>query len=205
MPFFFLPLQLLLAQCRFALVPDGLFLGALLGGDTLSELRAACTAASHERLGGVSPRTSPLARVRDAGNMLSASGLAIPTVDVDDVVVAYESPAHLVRHLARLAETAARGSAAPDPGPLPRDVALAAAAAYVASYGSEVGGAGVDPTVPFAAVPATYQAIYLAGWAPAPGQAKAARRGSATASFDDIKRYLGDGEDGGTHTEGKGA
>lgn len=61
----------------------------MLGGTTLQELRIACTLAQQEREGGVAPRLSPLAQVRDAGNLLTRAGLTIPAVDVDDIQVQY--------------------------------------------------------------------------------------------------------------------
>ncbi|KAH9725394.1 putative methyltransferase [Citrus sinensis] len=78
-------------QCRLALKPDGLFLGAILGGETLKELRIACTVAQMEREGGISPRVSPLAQVRDAGNLLTRAGFTLPSVDVDQYTVKYNS------------------------------------------------------------------------------------------------------------------
>ncbi|OVA00131.1 Methyltransferase type 11 [Macleaya cordata] len=79
-------------QCRLALKPDGLFLAAILGGETLKlELRIACTVAQMEREGGISPRLSPLAQVRDAGNLLTRAGFALPGVDVDEYTVRYDS------------------------------------------------------------------------------------------------------------------
>lgn len=71
-------------QSRLALKPDGLFLAAIFGGETLKELRIACTIAHMEREGGVSPRVSPLAQVRDAGNLLTRAGFTLPGVDVDE-------------------------------------------------------------------------------------------------------------------------
>ncbi|KAJ9541160.1 hypothetical protein OSB04_027666 [Centaurea solstitialis] len=71
-------------QSRLALKPDGLFLAAIFGGETLKELRIACTIAHMEREGGVSPRISPLAQVRDAGNLLTRAGFTLPGVDVDE-------------------------------------------------------------------------------------------------------------------------
>lgn len=76
-----------MTQCRRALRPDGLFLAAMLGGSTLQEMRIACTIAQQEREGGVAARLSPLAQVRDAGNLLTRAGLAIPSVDVDEIEV----------------------------------------------------------------------------------------------------------------------
>ncbi|ERN05474.1 hypothetical protein AMTR_s00007p00251400 [Amborella trichopoda] len=78
-------------QGRLALKPDGLFLAAVLGGETLKELRIACTVAQMEREGGISPRMSPLAQVRDAGNLLTRAGFTLPGVDVDDFTVKYNS------------------------------------------------------------------------------------------------------------------
>jgi NADH dehydrogenase [ubiquinone] 1 alpha subcomplex assembly factor 5 len=77
-------------QCKLALKPDGLFLAAILGGETLKELRIACTLAHMEREGGISPRLSPLAQVRDAGNLLTRAGFSLPGVDVDEYVVKYK-------------------------------------------------------------------------------------------------------------------
>ncbi|RVW60043.1 putative methyltransferase, mitochondrial [Vitis vinifera] len=78
-------------QCRLALKPDCLFLAAILGGETLKELRIACTVAQMEREGGISPRVSPLAQVRDAGNLLTRAGFTLPSVDVDEYTVKYRS------------------------------------------------------------------------------------------------------------------
>lgn len=145
-----------MAQCRFALRPDGLFLGAMLGGSTLQELRIACTVAQQEREGGVSPRTSPLAQVRDAGNLLTRAGLTIPTVDVDEIAVNYSDVLGLVSHLRRMGEgngLLQRREA------LPRDTALAAAAAYTALFGEEVEHEGRSMN----SVPATFEIVYMTG------------------------------------------
>ncbi|KAI3444265.1 hypothetical protein Pfo_000930 [Paulownia fortunei] len=78
-------------QSRLALKADGLFLAAILGGETLRELRIACTVAQMEREGGISPRLSPLAQVRDAGNLLTRAGFTLPGVDVEEYTVRYNS------------------------------------------------------------------------------------------------------------------
>ncbi|KAF5956326.1 hypothetical protein HYC85_003551 [Camellia sinensis] len=78
-------------QSRLALKPNGLFLAAILGGETLKELRIAYTVAQMEREGGISPRLSPLAQVRDAGNLLTRAGFNLPGVDVDEYTVKYPS------------------------------------------------------------------------------------------------------------------
>lgn len=188
-----------MAQCRFALRPDGLFLGAMLGGNTLQELRIACTVAQQEREGGVAPRTSPLAQVRDAGNLLTRAGLAIPTVDVDDITVNYPDVVALVRHLRQLGEGNAlrqRREA------LPRDTALASAAAYTALFGLKQGtdeislnnDTSTETSICSSGIPATFQVIFLTGWAPDPSQPRAAKRGSAALSFQDLQKAMDKGE-----------
>eukprot|EP00197_Chlamydomonas_leiostraca_P011630 CAMPEP_0202879816 /NCGR_PEP_ID=MMETSP1391-20130828/34146_1 /ASSEMBLY_ACC=CAM_ASM_000867 /TAXON_ID=1034604 /ORGANISM="Chlamydomonas leiostraca, Strain SAG 11-49" /LENGTH=446 /DNA_ID=CAMNT_0049562219 /DNA_START=221 /DNA_END=1558 /DNA_ORIENTATION=+ len=178
-----------LAQCRLALVPDGLMLGALFGGDTLQELRIVCAVAAMERRGGVSPVVSPFAQVRDGGNLLTRAGLSLPTVDVDEVVARYAGgPPELVAHLRSLGEGNAVAVRQRHAG---RDVALAADATYRAMFGdSEDGSVG-----------ATFQVMYLTGWCPHASQQKPAKRGSATVSFQDLADGLvaaGSGQGGAT-------
>ncbi|KAI3438448.1 hypothetical protein D9Q98_000878 [Chlorella vulgaris] len=147
------------------------------------ELRIACTVAQQDREGGVSPRVSPLAQVRDAGNLLMRAGLAIPAVDVDDIQVHYADVVQLVQHLRSMGESSGLTKRRQQ---LPRDVALAAAAAYAGLFAEEDG-----------SIPATYEVIYMTGWAPHPGQQQPAKRGSATVSFEALEKELGpEGEDG---------
>ncbi|KAH7522889.1 hypothetical protein ACOSP7_009167 [Xanthoceras sorbifolium] len=164
-------------QCKLALKPDGLFLAAILGGETLKELRIACTLAQMEREGGISPRISPLAQVRDAGNLLTRAGFALPGVDVDEYVVKYKSALELIEHLRSMGETNAllqRNNI------LKRETALATAAIYDSMFAAEDG-----------TVPATFQVIYMTGWREHSTQPKAKRRGSATVSFQDIQKQFG--------------
>ncbi|KAK3136332.1 hypothetical protein QOZ80_5BG0431900 [Eleusine coracana subsp. coracana] len=167
-------------QCRLALKPDGLFLAAILGGETLKELRIACTIAQMEREGGISPRMSPLAQVRDAGNLLTRAGFTLPGVDVDHYAVKYNNALELVEHLRTMGETNALSQRN---HVLKRDTALAAAAIYQSMFGLEDG-----------SVPATFQVIYMTGWKEHPSQQKAKRRGSATVSFSDIQKQFGSKE-----------
>uniref|UniRef100_A0A383W7N9 Methyltransferase type 11 domain-containing protein n=1 Tax=Tetradesmus obliquus TaxID=3088 RepID=A0A383W7N9_TETOB len=168
-----------LAQIRRALKPDGLFLGAMLGGQTVQELRISCSLAQQERQGGVSPFVSPLAQVRDAGNLLTRAELALPTVDVDTFVMRYSSAVSLVSHLRLMGESNAlqvkRGSG------LSRDTALAAAAAYQSLYCDEEEGDHIQ---------ATYQVMFMTGWSPSSSTPKAAKRGSATVSFHEMAEEL---------------
>ncbi|XP_020584483.1 putative methyltransferase At1g22800 isoform X1 [Phalaenopsis equestris] len=167
-------------QCRLALKPDGLFLAAILGGETLKELRMACTIAQLEREGGISPRMSPLAQVRDAGNLLTRAGFALPGVDVEEYTVRYDSALELIEHLRSMAETNALLQRSKI---LKRETALATAAVYDSMFAAEDG-----------KVPATFQVIYMTGWKEHPSQQKAKARGSATISFEDIQKHFGSSE-----------
>lgn len=164
-------------QSMLALKPDGLFLAAILGGETLKELRIACTIAQMEREGGISPRISPLAQVRDAGNLLTRAGFNLPGVDVDEYTVKYPSALELIEHLRAMGETNALSEMN---AILKRDTALATAAIYDSMFASEDG-----------TVPATFQVIYMTGWKEHSSQQKPKRRGSATVSFKDIQKQFG--------------
>ncbi|KAL0383385.1 UNVERIFIED_CONTAM: putative methyltransferase, mitochondrial [Sesamum calycinum] len=166
-------------QSRLALKPDGLFLAAILGGETLRELRIACTVAQMEREGGISPRLSPLAQVRDAGNLLTRAGFSLPGVDVDEYTVRYNSALELIEHLRTMGETNALLQRS---NILKRDTALATAAVYESMFAAEDG-----------TIPATFQVIFMTGWREHPSQQRAKRRGSATVSFKDIQKQFGGG------------
>src|SRR5258708_10421713 len=94
-----------LVQIRRALRPDGLFVAALLGGDTLSELRVAFAAAEAEMEDGISPRVLPFADLRDLGSLLQRAGFALPVTDVDRLTVRYPSPLALMQDLRRMGAT----------------------------------------------------------------------------------------------------
>ncbi|XP_009757893.1 putative methyltransferase At1g22800, mitochondrial [Nicotiana tabacum] len=164
-------------QCRLALKSDGLFLAAILGGETLKELRIACTVAQMEREGGISPRLSPLAQVRDAGNLLTRAGFTLPGVDVDEYTVRYSSALELIEHLRAMGETNALLQRSKV---LKKDTALATAAIYESMFGAEDG-----------TIPATFQIIYMTGWREHHSQQKAKKRGSATVSFQDLQKQFG--------------
>ena len=94
-----------LAQIRRALKPDGLLLAAMIGGDTLTELRQSFAAAEAECEGGVSPRVAPFADLRDVGALLQRAGFALPVTDVDRIVVRYDSAFALMADLRRMGAT----------------------------------------------------------------------------------------------------
>lgn len=158
-----------LAEVRRVLRPDGVFLAAMLGGETLVELRSAFTLAQMEREGGVSAHTSAMVGIADAGNLLTSTGFALPTVDTDVLAVEYEDAGTLFDHLRSMGESNA--SLMRRDGGRP-DTMLAAASAYHALYGEQDG-----------VVSATFQLIYMIGWKPATTQPRALRRGSVPKGF----------------------
>ena len=154
-----------LAQVRYALKPDGLFLAIMPGGTTLVELRESLLRAELEVAGGAGPRVSPFVDVRDAGMLLQRAGFALPVVDVDTVTVTYEHPLKLMAELRGMGETNAlveRGRA------LDRTTLWRACAIYEELFGDDA-----------SRIPATFQLLTLSGWAPDPGQPQPIRRGSA--------------------------
>jgi len=165
-----------LAQIRLALKPDGLFLAAMLGGETLKELRQALAEAEIAIEGGLSPRVSPFAGVRDAGGLLQRAGFALPVVDTETLTVVYSDPLKLIADLRAMGE--ANAIIERRQGFSRRATLLEAADRYRKAFANADG-----------RVPATFQVIYLTGWSPDDSQPKPLRRGSAKASLADA---LGD-------------
>ncbi|MGB0630139.1 MAG: methyltransferase domain-containing protein [Alphaproteobacteria bacterium] len=161
-----------LVQIRRALKPDGLFLAAILGGDTLIELRRAFLEAEAETTGGTSPHTSPVADIADAGALLQRAGFALPVIDTDTLTVTYSDMFALMRDLRGMGE--ANAVAARNKTFLRRDTLFAAAARYRELYGDADG-----------RIPATFQIIWLTGWAPADTQQQPLRPGSAGSRLAD--------------------
>ncbi len=157
-----------LVQARRALRPDGLFLGALFGGETLHELRSALAEAEVETLGGLSPRVSPMGEIRDLGGLLQRAGLALPVADSQRFDVTYASPVALMRDLRAMGETNVMTERLRRP--MRREMLDRASALYAERFGLTDG-----------RVPATFDVIFLTGWAPAPDQPKPLRPGSAQA------------------------
>ena len=172
-----------LLQIRHALKPDGLFLAALLGGETLTELRQALLEAELEVEGGASPRVSPFADLRDLGGLLQRAGFALPVADLDSLTLDYESPFALAQDLRVLGETNA--VAAQRRGTSRRETLLKAAAIYQTRHGR-----------PDGRIPASFQVLYLTGWAPHASQQQPLAPGSArtrlAAALDSEERPAGE-------------
>jgi SAM-dependent methyltransferase len=160
-----------LAQIRRALKPDGLLLAAMIGGDTLNELRQCFAAAEAELEGGVSPRVAPFADLRDVGALLQRAGLALPVTDVDRVVVRYASAFALMADLRRMGAT----NVLLERRRLPtrRATMLRMAQIYAKRFADADG-----------RIRATFDVIWLSGWAPHESQPKPLRPGTATASLE---------------------
>ena len=153
-------------QIRRALKPDGLFLAALLGGRTLSELRNALLAAEEEVEGGASPRVAPFAELQDFGALLQRAGFALPVVDADTVTVTYPDALALLRELRAMGATNALK--ARRKGPLRRATLLRACTLYQERFGLSNG-----------RVPATFEIITLTAWAPHESQQRPLAPGTA--------------------------
>ncbi|CAN5365189.1 methyltransferase domain-containing protein [soil metagenome] len=160
-----------LTQIRRALRPDGLFLGTLLGAGTLKELRQVLTEAELAVRGGAQARVSPFADGYDGAALLQRAGFALPVSDVDRVVVRYPDLFALVRDLRAMGETNQLAGAI---RPLTRDIMMRAAALYAERYAEADG-----------RIPATFEIVNLAGWAPHDSQQKPLPRGSAKTRLAD--------------------
>jgi SAM-dependent methyltransferase len=166
-----------LAQIRRALKPDGLFLACLLGGATLKELRAALAEAESEITGGVSPRVAPFADVRDMGALLQRAGFALPVTDVETVGVRYP---HLFALFADLRAMGATNALVERlRWPTRRTVFLRAAEIYARDHQDADG-----------RLHATFEMIFLSGWAPHESQQKPLKPGSGQVSLADALRKL---------------
>ena len=155
-----------LIQIRRALKPDGLLLAALAGGDTLIELRQAFAAAEAEIEDGVSPRVAPFSDVRDMGALLQRAGFALPVTDVDRIIVRYRSPLALMHDLRRMGAT--NPLVERSRRPLKRAILLRMMEIYAERFSD-----------PDGRVRATFEIVWLSGWAPHVSQQKPLAPGSA--------------------------
>jgi SAM-dependent methyltransferase len=155
-----------LVQIRRALAPDGLLLAALVGGETLGELRQALTAAEAEIEDGLSPRVAPFLDVREAGALLQRAGFALPVTDVDRFTVRYASPIDLMRDLRRMG--ASNPLWARSRRPLRRATLARMMEVYRERFSDSDG-----------RIRATFEIVWLSGWAPHQSQQQPLAPGSA--------------------------
>lgn len=161
----------LLQICR-SLKPDGLFLAALFGGETLTELRGALMQAEIDEESGASPRVSPFVDVRDLGGLLQRASFALPVADVDTITVSYPNAFKLMEDLRGMGETNAMRTGRRSLSR--RATMMRAAALYEERHATEEG-----------RLPATFQVIYLTAWSPHESQQQPLRPGSARARLAD--------------------
>jgi SAM-dependent methyltransferase len=166
-----------LTQIRRALRPDGLFLAALLGGETLTELRQSFAAAEAEIEGGVSPRVAPFADLRDLGALLQRAGFALPVVDADRLTVRYASVFDLMRDLRGMGATNALAERRRVP--LKRATLLRMAEIYAEQFSD-----------PDGRLRASFDIVWLSGWAPHESQQQPLRPGSAKARLADALKTI---------------
>ncbi|MDO9297658.1 methyltransferase domain-containing protein [Bradyrhizobium sp.] len=166
-----------LAQIRRALKPDGLLLAAMIGGDTLTELRQSFAAAEAECEGGVSPRVAPSADLREIGALLQRTGFALPVIDVDRVVVRYDSAFALMADLRRMGATNILVERRRTP--TRRATLLRMAQIYSERFADSDG-----------RIRATFDVIWLSGWAPHASQQQPLKPGSAKASLAEAVKRL---------------
>jgi len=161
-----------LIQIRRALTPDGLLLAALIGGDSLIELRLAFAAAESEMEGGASPRVAPFADIRELGGLLQRAGFALPVVDSERVTVRYDSALALMRDLRRMGATNILRERLRTP--LKRGTLERVREIYADRFADADG-----------RVRATFEIIWLSGWVPHESQQKPLKPGSAAQRLAD--------------------
>ncbi len=155
-----------LVQIRRLLAPDGLFLGCMIGGQTLQELRAAFAEAETEILGGASPRVAPFADLRDLGGLLQRAGFALPVTDADTFTVRYDTMFALMADLRAMGATNTLVERSRQF--LRRNVLIRAAEIYASRFSDSDG-----------RVRATFDILWMSGWAPHESQQKPLQPGSA--------------------------
>ncbi|MES1150814.1 MAG: methyltransferase domain-containing protein [Dongia sp.] len=164
-----------LAQIRYALKPDGLFLGAIFGAGTLAELQTSLLEAEIAVSGGASGRVSPFPDLRDAAGLLQRAGFALPVADLETLTVTYPDMRALLADLRAMGETNLLRQRLKRP--TRRAVLAEAAAIYRRRFGREDG-----------RIPATFRLIFLTGWAPHESQQQPARRGSGRIDLGEALR-----------------
>lgn len=169
-----------LAQIHKLLKPDGLFVGVVLGGSTLTELRQVMLAAEAEVTGGASPRVMPFVDVRDAGGLLQRAGFALPVADADTLTVTYASALDLMRELKAMGASNVLHERSRVP--VTRGLLLRAAEIYAERFGASDGAGRIV---------ATFELVTLTGWSPDPSQQQPLKPGSAQVSLTQVLKPRG--------------
>lgn len=161
-----------LVQMRRALSPDGLMIAAMFGGQTLNELRSAMAESESEIMGGLSPRIAPMGEIRDLGGLIQRAGLALPVADSISMTVTYQTPLHLMHDLRAMGET--NVMMARQKTPMTRKMLLRMIEIYTQNF-----------STPDGRINATFEVVFLTGWAPSDNQQKPLEPGSATTRLSD--------------------
>ena len=161
-----------LIQMRRALRPDGMMIAALFGGETLHELRIAFSQAESAVMDGISPRVIPMGEIRELGGLLQRAGYALPVADNDLFTVSYETVLHLMNELRMMGESNAM--IARIKTSMTKELLQAVAAKYTALFPSDED-----------RITATFELVFLTGWAPSDDQQKPLRPGSAKTRLSD--------------------
>lgn len=172
-----------LVQCRRALRPDGLMIAAFPAGRSLHELRSSLAEAEARVTGGLSPRVVPMGEVRDLGGLLQRAGFALPVADVVGVPASYRDILHLAQDLRAMGETNALTARLRRP--TRRAIFAEAGALYAATFPAEGG-----------RIAATYELVFLTGWAPHESQQAPLRPGSASHRLADVLAELARRDEG---------
>lgn len=169
-------------QCGRALEPDGLFMGVCFGGQTLMELRSALSTAEAELRGGLSPRVTPMAEIRELGSLLQRAGLALPVADSLKIPTAYSDIYHLMQDLRDMGET--NIMTARQKTFTAKSLFVQAQEIFAAQFPANEG-----------RIACTFDLVFLSGWAPHASQPKALKPGSVTKSLqqalEEAKSSLG--------------
>ena len=163
-------------QCNRALCSDGLFLGVMMGGKTLIELRSAFAQAEAKMTGGLSPRVLPMADIRDIGGLLQRAGFAMPVVDSVLLPVSYQTPLSLMRELREMGE--ANAQIVRRKSFTARSLIEQTTKEYFQHYSNDEGRVG-----------ATFEQLWLAGWSPSDSQPKPLRPGSAKTHLSNALKF----------------
>jgi len=162
-----------LSQIRRSLKPDGLMIATMFGGETLKELRTVLNEAEIAVEGGLSPRISPFADIRDMGGLMQRAGFALPVVDAETITVSYEHPLKLLKDLRGMGETNAVTERRLNF--TRKETLMHAMSLYQDRYGDAEG-----------RIPATFHVLYLSGWAPARTQQQPMKPGSGETSLTEV-------------------